>query len=103
MSFWTMAGFFIALSSPIIAALIQEKVDPLFIGRIFSVFGLIQLVSLPLGMLLFGPLSDQVDISNIILIAGCIMVVLAIIPLSMKNFLKHGLKDNPSLKGEHIA
>ena len=103
MSFWTMAGFFIALSSPIIAALIQEKVDPLFIGRIFSVFGLIQLVSLPLGMLLFGPLSDQVDISNIILIAGCIMVVLAIIPLSMKNFLKHGLKDNPNLKGEHIA
>lgn len=91
--FWCFVGFFISLSSPLMVALIQEKVDPLYIGRIFSVFGLIHTISLPLGMLVFGPLSDTVDISLLILISGVIMIMLAIIPLFNQNLIKQGLKE----------
>ena len=37
--FWSFVGFFISLSSPLMVALIQEKVDPMYIGRVFSVCG----------------------------------------------------------------
>lgn len=87
---WTFIGFFIAISSPLIVGLIQEKVDSNYIGRVFSVFGLINTVSLPLGMLFFGPLSDVYDISLIILISGIIMVGIAIFPLFNKSFIKQG-------------
>jgi MFS transporter, DHA3 family, macrolide efflux protein len=90
--FWAFVGFFISLSSPILVALIQEKVDPLFIGRVFSVFGLISMVSMPLGMVLFGPLSDTIDVSLIILLSGVLMIVIAIFPLFKKPLMKEGLK-----------
>ncbi len=88
---WGVVGFFISLSSPLMVGLIQEKVDPNYIGRVFSVFGLINTISLPLGMLIFGPLSDVFDISNIILLSGIGMGIIALIPLFSKSLLKEGL------------
>jgi DHA3 family macrolide efflux protein-like MFS transporter len=85
-------GFFIALSSPLLVGLIQEKVDPEYIGRVFSVFGLINTISLPLGMLVFGPLSDFYDISLIILLSGVGMVLIAIVPFFIKNLIKEGVR-----------
>lgn len=97
-SMWAFVGFFIALSSPLLVGLIQEKVDPSYIGRVFSVFGFINTVSLPLGMLFFGPMSDVVDISLIILISGIGMVLLAIIPFFYRSFLKEGIRISTSEK-----
>jgi DHA3 family macrolide efflux protein-like MFS transporter len=88
---WGVVGFFISLSSPLMVGLIQEKVDPQYIGRVFSVFGLINTISLPLGMLIFGPLSDVFDISNIILLSGVGMGIIALVPLFSKSLLKEGL------------
>lgn len=88
---WGVVGFFISLSSPLMVGLIQEKVDPNYIGRVFSVFGLINTISLPLGMLIFGPLSDVFDISNIILLSGIGMGIIALVPLFSKSLLKEGL------------
>lgn len=93
--FWCFVGFFISLSSPLMVALIQEKVDPLFIGRIFSVFGLIHTISLPIGMLVFGPLSDTIDISLLILISGVLMVLIALVPLFNQRLIKQGVKIEP--------
>jgi DHA3 family macrolide efflux protein-like MFS transporter len=89
-SIWAFVGFFIAISSPLLVGLIQEKVDQVYIGRVFSVFGLINTISLPLGMLFFGPLSDFVDISLIILLSGVVMVLIAIVPFFNTNFIKQG-------------
>jgi len=93
--FWCFVGFFISLSSPLMVALIQEKVDPLFIGRIFSVFGLIHTISLPIGMLVFGPLSDTIDISLLILISGVLMFLIALVPLFNQRLIKQGVKIEP--------
>jgi DHA3 family macrolide efflux protein-like MFS transporter len=95
-SIWAVVGFFIALSSPILVGLIQEKVDPEYIGRVFSVFGLINTISLPLGMLVFGPISDFYDISMIILLSGVGMVLIAIVPFFIKNLIKEGIKITPT-------
>lgn len=92
LGFWGVVGFFISLSNPLLVGLIQEKVDPKYIGRVFSVFGLINTISLPLGMLFFGPLSDIVDISHIILASGVMMIIIAIVPLFNKTLIKEGLR-----------
>lgn len=88
---WGFVGFFISLSNPLMVGLIQEKVDPKYIGRVFSVFGLINTISLPLGMLLFGPLSDVFDISLVILLSGVGMGIIAIVPLFNRQLLLEGL------------
>jgi len=88
---WLIVGLFISISNPILVGLIQEKVEPEYIGRVFSVFGLMNTISLPLGMLVFGPLSDIVDISLMILLSGIGMAVLAIIPLFNKKLLIEGI------------
>jgi len=87
---WLIVGLFISISNPVFVGLMQEKVDPAYIGRVFSVFGLINTISLPLGMLVFGPLSDFVDISHIILFSGVGMVLIAIVPLFNKKLLLQG-------------
>lgn len=91
-SMWSMVGFFIAISNPVIVGLIQEKVDPAYIGRVFSVFSLINTVSMPLGMIVFGPLADVINVSHIILVAGIMMGIIAIVPLFNKPLLKEGKK-----------
>lgn len=92
---WGIVGLFIAISNPILVGLMQEKVDPLYIGRVFSVFGLINTISMPLGMLFFGPLSDVVDVSMIILFSGVGMVLVATLPLFNRKLLQEGKPMEP--------
>ena len=94
-SMWAVVGFFVAISSPLLVGLIQEKVNPEYIGRVFSVYGLINSISMPLGMLVFGPISDFYDISLIILLSGVGMVIIAIVPFFMKNLIKEGVRTTP--------
>lgn len=97
-SIWAVVGFFIAISNPLIVGLLQEKVEPQYIGRVFSLYGFINTISMPLGMLFFGPLSDIVDISLIILISGILMVIIAIVPLFNKKFINQGLVTSNNVK-----
>lgn len=101
-SMWSMVGFFIAISNPVIVGLIQEKVDPAYIGRVFSVFSLINTVSMPLGMIVFGPLADVINVSHIILVAGIMMGIIAIVPLFNKRLLKEG-KKTPKVSEEELS
>ena len=101
-SMWSMVGFFIAISNPVIVGLIQEKVDPAYIGRVFSVFSLINTVSMPLGMIVFGPLADVINVSHIILVAGIMMGIIAIVPLFNKRLLKEG-KKAPKVSAEELS
>lgn len=90
--FWFVVGFFIALSSPLLATIIQEKVEEEYLGRVFSVFGLIHMIAMPIGMLVFGPLSDTVDASLLILISGIGMVAISMFVFLKRDFIKLGIK-----------
>lgn len=91
---WGFVGFFIATSNPLMVGLIQEKTDATFLGRVFSLFGLMNTVSLPLGMLVFGPLAELTDKSFVILISGILMVVLSMVPLFNRSLMKQGYLEN---------
>ena len=60
---WALAAFLAAVFIPFISsahrAIWQAKVAPEVQGRVFSVKGMLELIPMPLGYLLAGPLADR--------------------------------------------
>lgn len=79
--------------------MLQEKVDPAYMGRVFSVMGMLSGSAMPLGMLVFGPLADRVDIGW--LLAGCGLVELAVgaLVLADRKLVAAGEKPKPAPAG----
>jgi MFS transporter, DHA3 family, macrolide efflux protein len=55
--------------------LLQEKVEPDFLGRVFGVLAMISSTMMPLGMLIFGPLSDTLKIEWLLIGTGLLMFI----------------------------
>ena len=59
--------------------LLQERVEPERQGRVFGFVGIVMAVSMPLGMIVFGPLADVVSVELLLVVAGVLtFVVLAV-------------------------
>jgi len=58
--------------------LLQEKVDPQYMGRVFGIMTMINTSMLPLGMVIFGPLADRMSIEVLLLGTGVALVLLAL-------------------------
>lgn len=94
--FWiylaVMAVFGVAMpvfSTPS-SVLIQEKVDPNYLGRVFGVFGMISTSMMPIGMLIFGPIADVIQIEWLLLGTGLLILVLAMVLVRNKPLLVAG-------------
>lgn len=59
-------------------------------GRIFGVFGMISTSMMPLGMLIFGPLADAVDIEWLLIGTGLLLIVLSVFFISNKRLVEAG-------------
>jgi len=70
---------FVGLFMPILATaetvLIQEIVEPAKMGRVFSIVDLISSFSLPLGILLYGPLADIISIESLLIVSGILLIL----------------------------
>lgn len=81
--FWIYLAFmgFIGIMMPVFntpaTVLLQEKVEPDFLGRVFGVMGMIMSSTMPLGMLVFGPIADVVEIEWLLLITGLFIILLS--------------------------
>lgn len=100
---WTylaVMGLF-GLSMPIFGTpamvMLQERVDPNYLGRVLSVMTMISSSLMPLGMLLFGPLADVIAIEWLLIGTGIAMVFLSVLFLSNKPLLEAGIKAKLNL------
>lgn len=66
-------------------ALMQEKLEPQYLGRVFGLYGSIMSFAMPLGLILSGLFADQMGINNWFIICGFSSVLLAVITISMKS------------------
>jgi DHA3 family macrolide efflux protein-like MFS transporter len=64
--------------------LMQTRIDPAFMGRVFSVFGMVSSLVMPAGMLIWGPLADIVPVRYLLIITGSMMTLSAIPFLASK-------------------
>ncbi|MEA5024980.1 MAG: MFS transporter [Desulfitobacterium hafniense] len=70
--------------------MLQEKVEPDFLGRVFGVLSMISSTMMPLGMLIFGPIADVMAIEVLLIGTGVIMFMESIFLLGSKVLLKAG-------------
>jgi DHA3 family macrolide efflux protein-like MFS transporter len=70
--------------------LLQERVDPNYMGRVFGIFSMISTSMMPIGMMIFGPLADVIQIEWLLLGTGLLLVALAIMFISSKQLVEAG-------------
>ncbi|HET7839886.1 MAG TPA: MFS transporter [Rectinemataceae bacterium] len=72
------------------ATMIQEHVEQDFLGRVFSVFTMLQTSLMPLGMLLFGPLADRIRVEWLLLGTGAAMLAHGLVALGNRRLIETG-------------
>jgi len=65
-----MAGLLVSVFNAPLMAILQSKVEPDFMGRVFAVMAMIGSIAMPAGMFVWGPLSDIVNINLLLVISG---------------------------------
>lgn len=65
--------------------LLQEKTAPEMMGRVFGLFGAIYSGFLPIGMVVFGPLSDFISMRLLMVMSGVLLLVLAVLIMAKMN------------------
>ena len=73
--------------------LLQEKVEPDYLGRVFGVLTMISTSVMPLGMLIFGPLADIVAIEWLLIGTGVLLFLLGFFLLGSKVLMEAGKPD----------
>lgn len=74
LAFMGITGIAMPIFNTPFTVLLQEKVEPDFMGRVFSVFTMISTSVMPLAMLLFGPVADLIPIEWLLLCTGALML-----------------------------
>lgn len=70
--------------------MLQQKVEGDFLGRVFGIFGMIASSMMPLGMLVFGPIADVIDIEWLLIGTGLLLFALGLIMLGNKVLIQAG-------------
>jgi DHA3 family macrolide efflux protein-like MFS transporter len=70
--------------------LIQQKVEPDFLGRVFGVLTTISSSVMPLAMLVYGPVADVVKIEWLLIVTGLLMLVQSFMMLRSKVLIEAG-------------
>ncbi|GHU08354.1 MFS transporter [Spirochaetia bacterium] len=68
-----LCGMSVPLFNTPTQTIMQSKLDPAIMGRVFSVMMMINGLAMPVGMVLFGPLGDIVRIESLLIITGILL------------------------------
>lgn len=102
----TIYGVALTMVQTATMTLLQENTAPELQGRIFGLFGAIFSGFLPLGMLVFGPLSDIISMKLLMILSGILLIIMAFVLLAVKDFYKKGLKkeniEEELVEGESV-
>lgn len=95
--FMAVVGIAMPIFNTPFTVLLQEKVEGDFLGRVFGVLGMISSSMMPLGMLVFGPLSDIIKIEWLLMGTGLLLFTQGCFLISNKVLIESG---KPFLKLE---
>lgn len=70
--------------------LLQERVEPQYMGRVFGVMTMINTSMMPLGMVIFGPFADVVSIEVILLATGTVTLLLSLLMIRARELCRVG-------------
>ena len=88
--FMGLIGVTIPMFNTPSTVLLQEKVEPDYLGRVFGVMGMISSAMMPLAMLIFGPVSDAVAIEWLLIGTGILLFLQNLLLICNKPLLEAG-------------
>ena len=74
-TFMFLIGLFVPLFSTPYMTLVQETVPAEMHGRVFSYVGIVMALATPVGMAIFGPLSDVISVQLVLVGAGIVTIL----------------------------
>ncbi|MDR0733489.1 MAG: MFS transporter [Dysgonamonadaceae bacterium] len=77
--------------------LLQTTVEPAFMGRVLSVFTMVTATTMPLGMVVFGPVADIISIDIILIVTGVVVALPAIPMMTSRTLREAGRLNTNSL------
>lgn len=77
--FMLLVGLAVPFFSTPATTLLQERVDPAYQGRVFGFVGVVMATAMPVGMSIFGPLSDVIPVQWVLIGAGILTLVVVVI------------------------
>ncbi len=69
---------------------LQTKVNPDLIGRVFGLVTIIASSAMPMSMLFFGPLADIISVELQLIITGLVMILISLAMLGFKEVIEIG-------------
>ena len=100
--FWVYLGVMVlcGLAMPIYntpaMTLLQTKIPPELMGRVFSVLMIINGIAMPFGMAIFGPLGDIVSIELLLIVTGVLLISGGLALIGRKELMKAGEAEQVS-------
>jgi DHA3 family macrolide efflux protein-like MFS transporter len=77
--------------------LLQVKIPPNLMGRVFSVMSMIAGIAMPLGMALFGPLGDIISIEAILISTGALLLAGGLLLFKRKELIEAGKPESKAV------
>jgi DHA3 family macrolide efflux protein-like MFS transporter len=79
---WVIMSFIIGASAPLYQgpqmALLQERIPPEFLGRVFGLIGSVSSLAMLVGLVVVGIFGDIIGVNNTFVIAGGIVILIAV-------------------------
>ncbi|QQR48154.1 MFS transporter [Myxococcus xanthus] len=83
--------------------MLQERVEPAYLGRVFSVMTMLSAALMPLSMLLFGPLAEAVSIKPLLQITGVLVSFLGLLAPLHSRLMSFGEPKRPPVESQDLA
>lgn len=83
--------------------MLQESVDPAYLGRVFSVMTMLSTALMPLSMLLFGPLAEVVSIERILQATGALVLLFGLLVPLHRRLMSFGEPKRPPGESQDSA
>jgi len=88
--FMMISGISMPLFNTPSVVLLQQKVEPDYMGRVFGVMAMISSSMMPMGMLVFGPLADVVKIEWMLIGTGVMLFLQSFFLIGNKELVEAG-------------
>lgn len=82
-AFMFLLGLAVPPFSTTSMTVLQETVEPERQGRVFGFVGIVMAVSMPLGMVVFGPLADRFTVESLLVVAGVLMFAVIAVAVAL--------------------
>ncbi|WP_426754714.1 MFS transporter [Myxococcus sp. Y35] len=83
--------------------MLQERVEPTYLGRVLSVMTMLSTALMPMAMLLFGPLAEMVSIERLLQVTGMLMVFFGLLTSLHRRLMSFGEPKQTPAESQELA